>query len=504
MRRREFIASLPAAALAGGAGRAGAAQGFDQRVVENLARNLAARPYLKPANDDLPPRLAHVTYDGYRDIRFSPAHALWKNTDSPFQAQFFHRGWLYPDKVDIFEVADGRARPVAYRSDLFTFGKGGPFGAPPSLGFAGFRLHSQINSPDYFDEVAVFLGASYFRAVAKGGVYGLSARALAIGAGDPGEEFPAFRAFWIERPAPKAASIVVHGLLDSPSTAGAYRFVISPGVTTAFDVTASLFPRVPLAKAGLAPLTSMFLFGPEQPRRFDDFRPEVHDSDGLLIANHAGERLWRPLANPVPNQSSAFADRDPVGFGLIQRQRDFGAYQDLEAHYHQRPSAWVETKAGFGEGDVRLSELGAPSETEDNIVACWRPAQALMPGQPHRFSYRLNWGPEPAPAPGLARAIGWRGGASLQWGKGAHAKPGVRRFVVDFESPGVPANDLAGDVSASAGSASQVVLEPNPYTGGVRMNFELDPAGAPLSDLRAALRRKGQLCSEVWTYRWVA
>jgi len=492
MRRREVIVSLPAAALAGAAASPG---GFDGQNVRAAARRLASQPYKAPANDDLPPRLAKIGYDAYRDLRFKPSRALWRDEGAPFQLQFFHRGGIFRDKVEIFEVVEGRARPIAYQPDLFTFGPQGSFGAGPSLGFAGFRIHSPINRSDHFDEVAAFLGASYFRAVARGGLYGLSARGLAIGAGDPGEEFPAFRSFWIERPAQNARSIVVHALMDSPSVTGAFRFVIAPGAATRFDVTASFFPRVDLAKAGLAPMSSMFLFGPEQPRRFDDFRPEVHDSDGLLIANGAGERIWRPLSNPTQLQSSAFKDRDPAGFGLMQRQKDLASYQDLEARYDLRPSLWAAPAAPFGEGDVRLIELATRTEAEDNIVACWRPAQPLAAGREHRFAYRLDWGQEPAPAPGLARATHWRSGL------GSHG--GLRRFFVDFDTPSA-ANDMEADITASAGHVSGVVVQPNDQTGGVRLNFELDPAGARLSDLRAALKIGGKPCSEIWTYRWIA
>ena len=494
MRRREIIAALPAVALLGAAG-ARHQGGFHDQEVRALARRLASRPYSPPAGD-LPPHLAALGYDAYRDIRFKPAKALWRDTASPFQLQFFHRGGLFRDKVEMFEVVDGQARAIAYSPDLFIFGAAGPVEAGADLGFAGFRVHGVLHSPGQLDEIAAFLGASYFRAVAKGGGYGLSARGLSLGSGEPGEEFPAFRSFWIERPRPGARTVVVHALMDGPSLAGAFRFAISPGPTTAFDVTASLFPRLDLAKAGIAPLTSMYLFGPEQPRRFDDFRPEVHDSDGLLIAGRGGGRLWRTLSNPIPNRTSAFSEEAPKGFGLIQRQTGFSTYEDLEARYDRRPSLWVEPLADLGRGEVRLVELGARHEGEDNIVAFWRPAQILQAGGEHRFSYRLNWGPEPVPAPGLARAAQWRTGHGR--------RPGSRRFFVDFDGAAAPGADVAADVGVSAGAAFDIVIQPNQQTGGVRLNFSFDPAGARESELRAALKVGGRLCSETWIHRWAA
>ncbi|MFN3523218.1 MAG: glucan biosynthesis protein [Phenylobacterium sp.] len=500
--RRQVLAAVPLA-LAAGPALAATAGGFGLDDVAALARARARRPYRAPAAD-LPAALAALSYDAYRDIRFAPDHALWADEGLPFRLQFFHRGGFFKDRVDLYEVRDGRPVPIAYAPERFTFGREFPSGPPqglrPDLGFAGFRIHAPINRPDYFDEVAVFLGASYFRAVARDMHYGLSARGLAIGAGAPGEEFPVFRTFWIERPGPDATALTVHALMDSPSLAGAYRFVIRPGVTTVFDVSARLFPRAALDHVGVAPLTSMFLYGVDPARRFDDFRPQVHDSDTLLMANGAGERLIRPLANPAHVQTSAFADRAPQGFGLLQRERDFSAYQDLEARYEARPSLWVEPRGNWGAGEVRLVELPSRSEADDNIGAFWTPARPLAAGREAAFDYRLHWGPDPAPATALARLVDWRTGAG---GVPGGPDPGARRrFVLDFS----PLNDggLAADVVASAGAVSQAVLHPNPKTGGQRLSFEFDPAGAPVSELRAQLRRSGTPCSEVWLYRWLA
>lgn len=498
------MAALPAALLARAADAA-APGGFGLDDVAAMARARARRAYRPPARD-LPESLAALSYDDYRDIRFAPDHALWSREGLPFRLQFFHRGGFFKDRVDLYEVRAGRAAPIAYSADLFTFGRQFPDGPPrglrPDLGFAGFRIHARINRPDYFDEVAVFLGATYFRAVAKDMLYGLSARGFSIGAGGV-EEFPAFRAFWIEQPRPDATSLTLYALMDGPSAAGAFRFVVTPGETTIFDVTARIHPRTALTRAGIAPLTSMFLYGVDPARRFDDFRPQVHDSDALVVANGAGEQLYRPLANPRSVQTSAFADRDPRGFGLVQRARDFSDYQDLEARYEVRPSLWVEPRGGWGPGEVRLVELPSRSETDDNIVAFWAPASPLPAGRETSFAYRLHWGPERtahAPVPALARVSDWRTGAGgVPGGREAGAR---RRFVLDFGP--LAGADLAAEVSASAGVVSEAVLHPNPLTGGQRLSFEFDPAGAAVAELRAQLKRSGNPCSEVWLYRWLA
>ena len=380
MTRRGLMATAAIGALFG-ATKAIAAEPFDAAMVPDMARRLAERPF-QPPSETLPPFLAALDYDGYRQIRFRPERALWRDETSRFQLQMFHRGNLFRAPVRLFEVTDGETRPIVYEPDLFRFEGAANAPLPDDLGFAGFKVLNPLNTRNHFDEVASFLGASYFRAVARGGVYGLSARGLALGSGDPGEEFPAFRQFWVERPQPGADTVIVHGLMDGPSVAGGYRFAITPGEPTVIEVTARLYPRVRLDNAGIAPLTSMYLFGPEQPRRFDDTRSEVHDSDGLLMINGQGERLWRPLANPARIRHSAFRDAGPRGFGLMQRQRSLDVYRDFEARYDLRPSLWVEPLSGFDAGAVQLVELPAPHEGEDNIVAFWRPAQALEPGQP--------------------------------------------------------------------------------------------------------------------------
>ena len=469
---------------------------FSPAAVRDMARALAGKPFVPP-DETLPDALKSLTYDQYRSIRFLPDHALWKGDNRGFEAQFFHRGFFFKNKVELFEIIDGKAQPIRYRRDDFSFGEGVAKWPDSDLGFSGFRLHAPINKPDYMDEVCVFLGASYFRAVAKDEDYGLSARGLAIDTGEArGEEFPFFKSFWIERPGQGATSIVVHALLDSKSAAGSYRFTIRPGATTIFDVEMTLYPRADLARAGLAPLTSMFFFGPNGRGTIEDFRPEVHDSDGLMMLNGRGEELWRPLSNPKMLQVSAFADRNPRSFGLVQRQRDYAVYQDLESTYEKRPSLVVEPIGDWGEGEVVLFEIPTDEEIHDNIAAFWRPKGDLAARGEYAYTYRLHWGPDTAKADVLARFV--------RTGVGAHGKD-ARLFVLELAGDrlkGLDPKIAKAVVTADKGDIRNVVSQPNPVTGGWRLSFEMAPRDAQAVELRAYLADADKPASEIWIYRW--
>src|SRR3981081_1248042 len=432
-----------------------------------MARDTASKPFKAP-DDKLPDNLKDLDYDHYRGIRFSPERALWHGEKLPFEVQFFHRGFFYANRVDIFEVVGGQATRIAYQPENFSFGDTPAPKPGVDLGFAGFRLHAPINKPDYYDEVCVFLGASYFRAVAKGELYGLSARGLSINTGETkGEEFPLFKTFWIERPTPEASSIVVHALLDSESAAAAYRFTIRPGDTTVFDVEMAVYPRVDLDHAGLTPMTSMFFFGPNNRIDVDDFRPSVHGSDGFAIFNGRGEDLWRPLSNPKDLQISTFADLNPRGFGLMQRQKDFQAYQDLESNFERRPSLWVEPIGDWGEGSVKLIEIPTKEEVHDNIASFWHPKAPLQAKGEHTFTYRLHWGPDVPKGSSLARFTPTGVGA-----KGDDAKV----FVLDLMGDALKSVDpktVRGEVTGEKAKIQNIVAQPNPITGGWRLSFEL-------------------------------
>lgn len=479
---------------------------FRPDLVRERAQALSAAPFV-PADQTIPESLAGLDYDQYRDIRFRPESAIWEGTEKPFRLQTFHLGFGYREPVSISIVESGVSRELIFDPAMFTYGAlvEEPPTAIEDLGFSGFRLHHPINRDDYFDEFAVFQGASYFRGVARGQAYGLSARGLAIGTADPaGEEFPIFREFWIESPADDAETIVVHALLDSPSTTGAYRFVLRPGASTEMEVEAVLYPRTDITTVGVAPLTSMFYFAPHDRVGIDDFRSAVHDSDGLSIWNGQGEWIWRPILNPETLQVAAFLDSRPNGFGLMQRERDFGIYQDLEADYHRRPSLWVEPIGDWGEGSVVLVEIPTSSEVHDNIVAFWRPRNPLAAGVPQQYTYRLHWRVDPPVEHGLATVRRTLAGLSEV---GRPQADRVRRlFVIDFVGEGLldgdPA-DITVDASATDGTLLPPVVKTDAEIGGIRVVLEFDPERARVIELRCTLVRNGSPVSETWLHRWL-
>lgn len=469
---------------------------FSKGGLIEQARALANKEYV--SRKTVPQEWQDLSYDQYKSIWFKTTKALWRDTDSPYQVDFFHPGLYFPHPVQISVVEGGMAKRLGFDFTLFDKTDKVPdLPIDDSLGFSGFRLRTELEKPDIFQEFMVMQGASYFRAIAKGQHYGLSARGLAVNTADPkGEEFPDFTQFWIERPAADDHGIVIHALMDGPSVTGLYSFVINPGIPTMMDVSAHIFARVELDHIGLGPLTSMFLFDETNRSRFDDFRPAVHDSDGLLIRNGAGETLWRPLANPKKLQVSSFVDDTPVGFGLMQRPNDLSDFADLEAAYHKRPGLWVEPGENWGKGSVTLVEIPADREIYDNIVAYWRPRAPIAKGGEHQFTYRLLWGGEPAMVKPITRVINTRMGKRFAGGYIA---------TVDFADHAILPEDLSTitrHIRSTRGTVSDGVLQKNPETGGVRLAFTFDPIDAGAMEIRAQLMMGGRNISEVWLYRW--
>lgn len=469
---------------------------FSRQTVLDAARTLASSAYTAPAT--APQGLTNLDYSTYRAIRYRPAAAVWGQAPTRFSIQMFAPGSIYAQPVDVMVVESGMARPAPFDADRFDTPSPEISRLLSQIGrFAGFRLHYPINRDDLAEEFLAFQGASYFRAVSRDQTYGLSARGLALGVGEPdGEEFPVFRRFWIERPSAGATSMVVHALLDSPSVTGAYRFGIYPGVRTAMEVSATLFPRVALDHVGLGCLTSMFMHGPIDPPDRPDFRPSVHDSLGLAIHTGTGERIWRPLSNPGALQFSAFVDRSPRGFGLAQRARSFEAFEDLEARYETRPSAWVEPDGDWGEGHVQLVEIPSDHEGNDNIVAYWRPATALPAGQPLEFGYLLTWPDNLQAGAGMAQVLRSAAGVTL----------GERRpqIVIDYSNPRrLPAEAVTLDFSPSGEGGIEAHVGPNAVTGGLRVYLTLRSRNTTPIEVRVRPRVGEEAIGETWLYRWV-
>jgi len=469
---------------------------FEQVVA--MAETMAREGYLSAA-PALPKELRNLNYDQLRDIRWRDERTLWLKEGLPFQARFFHPGGEHHDRtVEIFVLPENAETPLRYSPEFFDFGKNVfPGKLPYGFGYAGFRLLYPMNQPGVLDEVAVFLGASYFRAVPKGLSYGLSARGLAIDTvvEKRKEEFPVFTKFWLVRPDSFARQMTVYALLEGRNVTGAYQFVIQPGVETRMHVTATLFFRNKTEHVGYAPLTSMFWYGENSSNTFGDFRPEVHDSDGFLMQRSNGEWVWHPLAWSQQTQLNVFSDTKPLGFGLMQRDRDFSHYQDLEAVYHQRPSAWVQPIQGFEKGSVRLVQLATKDEYKDNVIAFWTPETPPPLLEPVRIEYVLRWFGEATDLPPIGRCLLTR--------VDDQDKAYYRHFFLEFS--GLKTNEFpAPEIASSTGATiSEPIVEWNDYNASWRVSFYVStPENKVPHELTCRLIANGQPITETWSYTW--
>jgi glucans biosynthesis protein len=474
------------------------------------ASQLAATPY-KDLSADLPEAFRTMGYDQWRGIRYRPDQALWGNES--FSAQFFHPGFLYQYPVQVNYVDNTGTYPISFSSDLFRYDTPGLKELLPdgNDSFAGFRLHYPLNTPAYADELLSFLGASYFRALGRNLRYGLSARGLAINTGaENGEEFPVFREFWLVKPSAKAKQIIIYALLDSATLTGAYEFTVIPGEKTLMKVNMFLFFRRQSQKLGIAPLTSMFFYGEDSGFRGNsDFRPEVHDSDGLLLHASSGERIWHPLLNPQRLLINSFSGGTPQGFGLLQRDSHFDHYQDLEARYERRPSVWVTPQGDWGAGHLELVQIPTENEYNDNVVTYWVPEKVFERGDSVNYAYTLSWQTREVtatPTTGIVTATR------------VVRKDKELLFLIDFEKEGakdnVWGNTLVEDVWCAQGAQitnSQIIM--NDVTGGRRLVLrvlldpphfieEVLPYQKTAVEFRAFLKRDGRPLTETWSYTY--
>lgn len=476
---------------------AGQIWAFNLEDVSVKAKELAGQKYEAPRSN-LPNEFREMKFADYQKIRFRTEKAEWADQKTPFKLSFYHQGMHFDTPVKINEITANTVEEIKYDPTRFDFGdvKFDPK-ATEQLGYAGFRVLYPINKADKQDEIMTMLGASYFRVVGKGHTYGLSARGMAIDTALPsGEEFPRFTEFWIQRPKPGDKHLVIFALLDSPRATGAYRLTLRPGSDTIVDVKARMFLRDKVTKLGVAPLTSMFLFGANQPSKVLNYRRELHDSSGLSIHAGNGEWIWRPLNNPKHLAVSNYSIENPRGFGLLQRGRDFSHYEDLDDRYDKRPSAWIEPKGDWGKGSVDLVEIPTADETNDNIVAFWSPEKLPEPGQPLDVAYRMHWtideaalhAPDSAWVQQTLRSTG-----DVKQSNLIRQPDGSVAYLVDFEGPSLAALPETADVRSqvSVGDNAELVensVRYNPETKGWRLTLRMkikDP-GKP-TEMRAAL-----------------
>lgn len=485
---------------------------FDDVV--RRARDVSSAPY-ESAVQPLPEQLTRLDFDGWREIRFRSDRSMLGGAGGKFRLQLFHLGHLFLKPVTINIVRDGVATPIPYTASLFDYGRA-KFDKPlpVNMGFAGFRVHYPLNDPRGSDELLSFIGSSYFRWLGRAQKYGLSARGLALGTGllDNKEEFPFFREFWLDTPDANTDSITIYALLDSPSVSGAYKFVFHPGPDSPVDIEATLFPRKPLELLGMAPLTSMYFLGENDrhmnaPNKYDEFRAELHDSDGLLMLTVDQEWVWRPLKNPLVQEVQRFDARNIRGFGLMQRDRRYEHYQDIELAYEDRPSYWIEPKEDWGSGVVELVELATRDETADNIVVAFVPDSPLEPGKPFTFSYRirsLNDGLD-------LHKLGYVGNTfaapAFALGSNEQQSANTRRFMVDFTGGDMDyylKNPSLLKVVASARNAKvfRTFLVPNPKGKGFRAMIDVRLEENQVGTMRAHLQAGQKPVTETWSYSW--
>jgi len=469
---------------------------FDPNMVTDAARTLSKQPF-KPLSADIPEVFRDLGYEQYAAIRQRPGAAIWTADNTGFAIEPLHRGFIFSTPMEINLVAEGKARRVIYDPVLFDFGK---LAVPKNLadiGFSGFRVLAQ--GQDGFSALAIFQGASFFRAVAPGQTLGTMARAMSIKTVDPrGEEFPAFRRVWIERPTLAAGALVMHALIGSESVTGAYRFTLRPGEATIIDTECALFARAAVDNLGLATMSATHLSGPIDERRNDDLRPSVSEVSGLQMLTGKGEWLWRPVANRDTLQISTFVDENPRGFGFLQRDRNFDHYQDDDQHFETRPSLWIEPIGEWSAGGVQLVEIPSDSEANDNIIGYWKPKQPLAAGSETFFAYRQFWcwnPPEPPPLAIATQSLAGRG-----------SSPKRRRFLVEFagEALRTPQNAeaLKPNLTASPGSLTALRAFASADKKSCRILFELDPGNEVFSELRLVMEAAGKPISETWLYRW--
>ena len=479
----------------------------DYAALVSLAQQRAKKDYKAP-----PPvgeALNELSPNDYTRIGYKTDRALWADKKTDVNALFYPPGSFYEHAVKIYTIDDDKTvRPVDFDKRAFSYPSPGVAKKMPAdAGFAGFKLTYPLNSADKQDELVSFLGASYFRALAADTRYGLSARGLAIDTGNTqkGEEFPNFTRFWLVEPASDAKSTTVYALLDSPSVAGAYKFTITPGKKTVTAVEATLFTRKSIDKLGIAPLTSMFTWGENSLTRLDDYRPEAHDSDGMLVSAANGEWLWRPLVNPQKLWMNQYDANDVRGFGLVQRDRDFANYQDMDYGYEKRPNAWVRPKGDWGKGHLELVEIPSDSEVNDNIDLYWVPSEPVKAGQRLHYAYDVSWSDAPIAPQSLGHVAASRIGM-------AAVVPGEQKnqvkIAIDFVGGSLTKLTDANSVKARVNAARDVTINNiravhNPHTGGWRLSFLVPTKAldAPLN-LRAYLAdANGGGLTETWNYR---
>jgi len=521
--RRRFLVSTTAAlatfglrgsAFASERMKLGTGERFSFAGLVERSRKLSSRPYVPtpaPADDIL----NKIDYQALQQISFKTDYALYADGSSPYPVTFFHLGKFSRQPVRVHVLEDGSdglvAREIVYDDSYFDMPSDSPAHAlPEGSGFAGFRFQeSKLGDQSRLDwhknDWVSFLGASYFRAIGELYQYGLSARGIAVDVAVPdrAEEFPIFTDVYLAPQKADSNSVTVYALLEGPSITGAYRFDMRRDKAVLMDVDSTLFLRKDISRFGIAPMSSMYWFSETVKPTAVDWRPEVHDSDGLALWTGAGERIWRPLNNPTATLASSFSDENPRGFGLLQRDRDFDHYLD-GVHYELRPNLWVEPLEHWGKGSVQLIEIPTDDEIHDNIVAMWVPAEPATAGKSYRFRYRLHWIANEAFPMSTAYCVATRLGNGGQ--PGQPRPKGLRKFMVEFRGGGLSSLPFGVKPEpvlwSSRGEFSYIFTEavPDNVPGHWRAQFDLAVSGKEPVEMRLFLKSANEVLSETWSY----
>ena len=458
----------------------GPAMEFSFAKLKAKARAMSRQPFV-PADIPESDTLDRIDYEEHNQIRFRKDMALWTDRPDASPVQFFFPGRFFKEPVRVYAVESGMAREIPFSTDLFEIPDDNPARTLTATGgFAGFRVQDASSGNDWMS----FLGASYWRTEGYSGQFGLSVRGLALDTAIPNgpDEFPRFTRFWLE---PQAdGGVITCALLESPRATGAYRITSHRDNGVIQDVEATIFLRGDVGRLGLAPLTSMFWFGKHNRNIAPDWRPEVHDSDGLEVHDAAGTRVWRPLNNPPRTMANAFRASNVRGFGLMQRERRFEEYLDDSVFYEKRASAWVEPVGDWGEGSVGLVELSTDDEIHDNIVAFWTPDAPAKAGSEYEIAYRLSWVEDTPVPPVTARFTATRIGAG---GNPGQPRPDqVAKIVCDFDGHGFDGltseDPFTVRVTASRGSVAHARTYPVVGESYWRVLFDLDISRLPPED----------------------
>lgn len=472
---------------------------IDFERLKAVARELIKYPYveLKPHTSK---ELAALPYDRYKNIRFLTEKSLWRNEGSAFQIQYLPPGHLYNHAINLNELVGTKYKKIPYLNEYFDWSDVGKVKLKSEIGHTGFKIHYPINTDEHTDEFVVFQGASYFRVVSEGQVYGLSARGISINTGLPNaqEEFPVFKEFWIKKPGTFDSTIYIYALLDGKSITGAYEFEIKPGKVTKTKITAEIYLRRNVERLGIAPLTSMFWYGENSQIPQGQAYPEVHDSDGVQIKTENGETYWRPIDNPRKPHSQFIDLENPKGYGLIQRDKNFSSYEDTNMKYQLRPSAWIEPDISFGKGQLQLYRFPTNQDSDDNVTLIWIPSKLPNLGEPLHLSYTISWNdPEPE---NIGSVVATRTNIS---------KDGDKQFLIDYKGGKLESfNDEnlptpVVEVSNETFEVSNISIQRIPESEKIRLSFQIPAKYAnKTTELKAFIKDKNEIITETWISTW--